>query len=396
MKLLYRSWPKARLLALVLGGLCALGVHAEQALRREVAQPLLAAQEALKAKRADEALALLAPARALKDLNESEQAFVLRVTAAAAMQARQYLVAVDALETLAQRKDVPEAERRNFLQSLVNASVNLKDYERASRWAREGLHLGPEGARFRLVLLQALNLLGRHAEVVAEMQKLPAGAPPNEAELRVLGASQLKLKDEAGYYQTLLQLLKVSASKDYWADLLPRVSQQPGFNPRLELDVYRLYEATGSLEEASDILEMAKLALKAGLPAEAVRVLEQGLARKALSGDAPQALLQQARKRAAEDEQSLAQLREAARDGNGWAQLAELYASAQRWEPALEGYRKAMELGGLRRPDEVRLNYGRCLIGAGQKPEALAVLAQVGGDSRAMAQLWTLLAQAAH
>lgn len=375
--------------------------QADDALRREVAQPLQAAQDVLKARRPDEALALLAPLRARTDLTDAERALLDRTTAAAAMQARQFALAVPAFESLLQRTDLSEAERRAFVQSLVNASINLKDYTRAARWALAGWQAGgPEAARFRQVRWQSLAMLAQHAELVAEARQAQseAGSPPlNEAELRALGASQLKLRDEAGYYQTLLQLLRQSptleGSRDYWADLLPRVTQQPGFNSRLELDVYRLYEATGNLEDAAEFSSFASLAMKAGLPAEASRVLALGAERRVLVDAPAQTQLAQARKRAAEDEQALPGLREAARQGNDWAQLGDLLGSAQRWPQAVEAYEKALGLGALRRPEEVRLHYGRSLIGAGRKAQAREVLSAVGGDGLLVAQLWLLYAQ---
>lgn len=375
--------------------------QADESLRREVAQPLQAAQDVLKARRPEEALALLAPLRSRADLTDAERGLLDRTTASAALQARQFALAVPAFESLLQRPDLAETERRAFVQSLVNASINLKDYSRAARWALVGWQAGgPEVARFRQVRLQALGMLGQHAELVAEARKAQseAGSPAlNEAELRALGASQLKLKDEGGYYQTLLQLLQQSTtldgSRDYWADLLPRVTQQPGFNNRLELDVYRLYEATGNLEDAAEFSSFAGLAMKAGLPAEASRVLALGAERRVLVDATAQAQLAQARNRAAEDERALAALRENARQGNDWAQLGDLLGSAQQWPQAVEAYEKALGLGALRRPEEVRLHYGRSLIGAGRKAQAREVLGALAGDGLMLAQLWLLYAQ---
>lgn len=391
----------ALFLALFLALACAGGARADALLRPEVARPLQAAQEALKARRPEEALAALEPLQARQDLNEAERATLERASAQAALQARQYARAVPALEWLLQRPDGGGPERPAWLQSVVSASLQLKDYERAAHWARLGWQAGgAEAARFRQVRLQALGLLGRHAEVLAEARaaQAEAGSPPlNEAEWRALGASQLKLKDQAGYEQTLRQLLRlapsVEAAREYWADLLPRLVGQPGMQGRLELDLYRLYELTGNLEDAAEYGSYAELALKAGLPAEAARIWALGLERQALRPGPDTERLRQARQRAAEDEQALPALRAAARQGEDWAQVAEVLASAQRWEPAAEAYARALALGGLRRPDEVRLHYGRSLLALGRKPQAQEVWAQVGGEAQALAQLWLLYAR---
>ncbi len=63
---------------------------------------------------------------------------------------------------------------------------------------------------------------------------------------------------------------------------MTRVQRKPGFSERLELDVYRLMQATGNLKTADDYMEMAQLALQAGFPAEAQKVINDGYAKKDL------------------------------------------------------------------------------------------------------------------
>ena len=125
-------------------------------------------------------------------------------------------------------------------------------------------------------LVQALAASGQHAEVVTVMlakisQDASTGKKTPEAELRTLAVSYRQLKDDAGYMATLKQLLSGYPSKPYWAEVIGRMSQQAGLNTRLELDLYRLLEQTDNMEDAAEYMEMAALALKAGLPSEAVR-----------------------------------------------------------------------------------------------------------------------------
>lgn len=375
--------------------------HAQASVRRELAQALQQARDALQNRQPEQALTALDAVRARTDLNDTERGLTDRTLATAAMQARQFALAVSAYESLLQRPDLTEPDRQAFVQSLVNASLQLKDHARAARWALEGWRAGgAQALRFRQVRLQSLALLERHDEVLSLARDLRAdaqAAPLTETEWRVLAASQLKLKDEPGYQDTLLQLIRASrdaqARRAYWADLLPRVSQRPGFNPRLELDVYRLYEATGNLEDAADYQAWAHLAMKAGFPAEAARVLAQAVQHGVVPAAAVQTLLGQARQRAAEDEQALPGLLAAARSGEDWAQLGDLLGSNQRWDEAAQAYDRALALGGLKRPEEVRLHYGRCLWGAGRTAQAQEMFKGVGGDSQAVAQLWWVLAQ---
>ena len=89
-----------------------------------------------------------------------------------------------------------------------------------------------------------------------------------------------------------------------------RIQRKPGFANRLTLDVYRLMQATGNLKETSDLMEMAQLALQAGLPGEAKKVVDEGYAKGVLGtgadADRHKRLRDMANKQAAEDQKGMA------------------------------------------------------------------------------------------
>lgn len=378
-------------------GLLVLGLPAaaaEPSYRREVLQAVQAAQEQLGAKRPAEALQQLAAVRTREDLNPDERLLTERLAGVAALQAQQPREALSALERVIAMPQLPVADRPAILDALSSASARAQDAPRTERWARACLDAGCPPERLRPLLLQALAVQGKHAELLqafraelAEPARLRALAEP---ELRMIGASQAALKDHAGYIQTLQALLARAPSRAYWGDLLLRLPGQPGFNPRLELDVYRLMLDTDTLEELPEYLDMARLALKAGLPAEAVSVLERARA-KGLALDAPAAaLLKQASQRSREDEQALPELQKAARDADGWAQLALLHFAAGRWSEAQAAWTRAFAAGTPRHAEEARLHQGIALLRSGQAAAARELLGKVGGDPATLARLWLL------
>lgn len=383
----------------VWGWCAASGAWAQVDLRAELARPLQAAQEALKTNQAAQALTLLTQARAVPALTASERVLVERLTAAAALSAQQYPQAISALDFLVQSPDVPVADKLTLLESLVHASQRTKDYPHLVAAARQYLAAGGSNATIRLMMVQSLSVLGQHDQVVREVQALLAREPLtpalSEAELRLLAASHKQLKNEAGYYAALKLLVARYPTPDYWIDVVSRVQRQPGFNTRLELDTYRLLEAVGGLDEADDLLYMSSLALKAGLPAEALRLLDQGFASKVL-GNGPDAaqhtkLRQQAAQRVAEDDKALAAL-EAATDSTARAQLGDVLASKSQWERANTAYAQALAQGGVKREVELRLHYGVSLLKANKGQDARAMLGSVHDDPSAveLASLWIL------
>lgn len=374
------------------------------ALRAELHQPLVAAQEALKNNQAEQALTRIREALAVAQLTSAERTLVLRTQAVAALRAQNWDLAIEALEHLLSSPEVTAADRLPLLESLISAGQQKKDHAMVVKWARQYLKEGGPKPVVRVVMIQTLAVMGDHKQVVNEMQEkvrldVAAGLKTPEQELRLLAVSQRQLKDNAGYQSTLRRLLEAYPSKAYWAEVIQRLAQQVSLNPRLELDLYRLLDQTDNLEEAGDYTEMAQLALKAGLPAEALRVMAKGFDVGILGQGAEAAahnkLRTEAQKKVQEDERSFAQFEQSAQDSTAWAGVGNVYASQLNWAAANVAYAKALAVGGVRREPELRLHHAISLIKAGQKDVARQQLAAVQGDALAveLASLWGLLAR---
>lgn len=385
-------------------GLMVSAAMAQGSLRNEVIKPVAAAQEAIKSNQNDQALGLLRDALAVPQLSAAEKNMILRTQAVAAMRAQKWPLAVEALESLVTSADVPQADKRPLLESLINASLQTKDDARVVKWSRQYVQDGGSNGAVHLALVQSLAVSGQHAEVVTVMlakirQDAATGKKTPEAELRTLAVSYRQLKDDAGYMATLKQLLSAYPSKPYWAEVIGRMSQQAGLNTRLELDLYRLLEQTDNMEDAAEYIEMAALALKAGLPSEAVRILNKGfdggILGKGGEAAAHNKLRTDAQKKVREDDALFAQLEKTAKDGASWAAVGDVHFSRQNWSAAHVAYAKAIESGGLRREHEVRLHDAISLIQADQKQAARQQLALVNGDATAveLAALWAILAR---
>lgn len=392
-------------LTALLGGLWLCGVaQAQGSVRPEVHKPLAAAQEALKNNQTDVALKLAADALAVSELTAVERNAILRTRAVAATRAQNWDLVIESLEPLVVQAEITAADKRPMLETLVSASQQMKDYPRLIKWARQYLQEGGSNPSMRTVMIQVLAVTGQHAEVVKEMlEKLrldeAAGKKTVEEELRMLAVSYRQLKDNAGYEATLRKLLTNHPSKAYWSETISRLARAPGLNQRLELDLYRLLEASGNLEEPDEFTDMAQMALRAGLPAEALRVLnvgyDKGVLGKGAEAAAHAKLKAEAQKKAQEDDKSFPQLEKSAKDGNTLAGVGDVHASKQNWAAANAAYAQALAAGGLRREQELRLHYAISLIKAGQKDQALQQLQAVQGDSTAVgiASLWALLAK---
>lgn len=385
--------------------LCAWGVLgvalttlAQVNMRPEVAKPLQAAQEAIQSKQPEIALLKIQEARSTPQLTEPEKMFLERLSVVAAMNAQKFDVASSSLEFLLQSQQLSVADRLTLTETMVSVSQRNKEHAKVVQWARRYALDGGKKQIVHIMKVQALALQGLHKDVLQEMTEAykATGYQPEEAELRIYAFSQKQLKDDAGYMGTLTQLVTRFSNKDYWSDLLNLLGRAPGINARRQLDISRLMDAAGTMEEAEDYLDAAQFAIKAGLPYEAIRVIEQGhgagLYKGATVANAAK-LKQQAQQRASEDDKALKSLADASDNGPMLAQLGDVLLSKGQWAEAAQAYQKALSKGGLVREGETRLNCGIALLKLKQLDAAKSMLQSVAGDASTvqLASLWILL-----
>lgn len=394
----------ALLLTLALAGPGA-AAQAPESVRPELGKPLVAAQALLKAGRYQEALAALRDADAVTDRTPYERYILERLRGAAAAGAGDDATMSRAFEAVLASGRVERAEGLRIIEALAGKAFRAKDYPKAVEWcerhARDG---GSSSPQMATLCTSALYQSGDHAGVVKSLQPRlrevdPAAPVLDEPTLRMLAASYTQLGDEAGYLATLEKLLQRHPNQAYWAEALARLPRQPHFSDRLMLDLLRLKLATGPLGTADHYLDLAQLAMLAGLPAEAGRVLQAGHD-AGLLGNGPDAARHQrlqavANQQAAEDDRMMAS-EAAGLTGDAMFATGMVLASAGKAGKGLELMAQGLAKGGLRRPDEARLRYGQALLASGRKLRAIEVFKTVrGGEGLAdLGRLWVLHAEA--
>jgi tetratricopeptide (TPR) repeat protein len=380
----------------------------QQALRPEVGKPLQAAQELYKARKYKEALAKVREADNIGGKTPSEVYTIERMRAAIAAAAGDTGVAIKAFETLVESGKLSAEEQLKFVNALGGLYYQQKDYAKAISWWQRYFKDGGDDPKVRNVLNQAYYLAGDYARAQKEIavdvvMEEKAGRTPAEEQLQLLANCALKQNDKAGYLQAMEKLVAYHPKKEYWADLINGVQSKSGFSDRLTLDVYRLKLAVGQMKDADDYMEMAQLALQAGFPAEAVKVVEQAYKTGAF-GSGPEADRQKrlrdlAGKQAADDRKTMAQGEadaQKSKDGIALVNLGYAYVTAGPPDKGIALMEQGIKKGGMKRPDDAKLHLGIACLQTGRKAEALQVLKSVQGNDGAadLARYWIL--QATH
>ncbi len=377
-------------------------------LRAEIATPLQAAQNALRAGNHGEALARVAEAEKIAAPTPYERYVLLRLKAAALYGAGELERAAQAFDSALDLPDMPAADRLPVLEISAKLALQRKDYPRAVARLKVYFAAGGADAELRGLYPQVLALAGDSPGAAREAAALvaadeQAGRVPAEALLRLLASTSDSAGDPGGYLRALERLALTTGKAEYWSELIARTTRRDGFAAeRLRLDVYRLRRAAGLPLQGREWVDMAQRAFQAGLPGEARAVLQEGAAQKMVGVGADAAadrkLVDLVGKAAAQDEASSNDSEAAARkaaDGNALASLGMALSGAGKAERGAALIAAGEAKAGLRRPDDTALHLGIALWRAGQREAALQSWARVkGSDGNAdLARLWSLLAR---
>lgn len=367
--------------------------------RPEVGRPLQAAQDLIKQQKYRDALAKLREAEAVGSLTAYESGLVEQLRGSAASGAGDYAAAAKAYETYLSAAHPEPATQLKLIQAVATFYYQAKDYGKAATWANRYLSEGGNDTQTRTLLAQSYYQAEDYANAANALQDLIKQQPATEQQLQLLANAYVKTDDQNGYRATLEKLVANYPKPDYWTDLLRRVSTRSGFAERLQLDSDRLGLAVGSLNNAADYVELAELALQAGLPGEAKAAIEKGFSKGLLGSGADaerhKRLRDLAAKKADEDLKSLpASEKEAAngKDGTGLVNTGLDYLGYGQSDKAVALIEQGIQKGGLKHPDDAQLHLGLAYLAAGHKDKAAQAfkLAQGSDGASDLARLWSL------
>lgn len=393
---------RAFVLSLLLGSPLVWAQPAEP-LRSEVAKPLQAAQEAMRAGNGADAMARIKEAAAVPQLNGHERYMIDRMRGPAAAMAGDYPEALRSFDSALASGRPTATERLAIWQAMVQSAQRANDAGVVARAARGYIADGGPEPRIRQALAQALYALQDHDGMVQALQALvvadeAAGRKTAEEVLKLLAAGQLKLSDAVGYRKTLERLVSAYPTPAYWADLIARLQAQPDFPPRLRIDALRLARQVGALTDRADHLEYVDLAVLSGQPSEALAAFDEGMAKgflgRGTTSDADQRRRQLLAKAATEDLAQVAQAEGSARraaDGQPLVSLGLALTFMGQVDKGVAMMAEGIAKGVQRQPEEARLRWGVALWQGGRRAAAKAAwepltLGQAAASD--LARLW--------
>jgi hypothetical protein len=372
--------------------------------RPEVGKPLQAAALDLKDKKFKEAAAKLHEAEAVKDKTAYEEFVVEQVRGAVAAGMGDTAGAIKSYSTIVGSGRLSGQDQARMEQALAGLYYQSKDYPKTTAWVTRYYKDGGADPEMRTLLIQSYYLGNDFASAAKEAEgqiqaEEKAGKIPPEQQLQLAANCYVQQKDNAGYANMLEKLVAYYPKKEYWKDIVHRISTRPGFADRLSYDAELLGYATGALGTSTELMELTQLALQAGDSGAAQSILDKAFASGALGSgsdvERQKRLRDLTAKTVAEDVANLPRAEAdaaAAPSGDALVGIGYRYTDLGQTDKGVALMEKGVSKGGLKYPEDAKLHLGLAYIAAGQSTAAVRTLKTVQGtDGPAdLARLWVV------
>lgn len=377
---------------------------------KAVATPLKAAQEAMQKKQWDTALTEIKKAQAVEKKTPFEAYQIDEFMGYVLIQQKKFGDAAPVFERMLNSGMVPADQVDERTKTVAQLYFQVKEYNKAAQWAKKWLEKHPNTEDMGILLGQSQYLLNDFKGAAATMTNVvnnaeKAGRKPDENWIQIVMSSQFKLDNRDGIGEALKKMVRHYPKPEYWENLLD-IYRRKGNGDRMTLGYYRLMNEVGVLKEKGDYVEMAQLAMDAGVPGEAQEIVQKGMSAGILKSDDKteqgryDRLLAGAKKQSDLDKASLSQLAaEAEKSSSGQPQVAlgQAYLSYGETDKAIAALQKGISVGtGVTDIDEAQISLGIAYLKKGQKDQARQAFNAVKDGSKwnDLADLWAIRTQA--
>lgn len=365
-------------------------------------KPLVAAQEAARKEQWPACIAALKELDAVPENTPYDTYVINDILGFCGLRANDTALAIASWSKVVD-SEFADATRANSLRKgLLQLSYQAKDYGKAIGYGQRMIADGSKDEAVYLLTIQSYYLSNdfKGAEKLAGdyvTSLESAGQTPPDMALQLYTSACIKQDNDLCTLRALEKQARYSPKKETWPNLTLLMFRAGGETNTL--NIFRLAREMGGMTRGEEYTEMAQLSLEKGLPGEAQSVIEEGKAKGFFTNKSNQELatrlLATAKAQAVADKPTLVkQDSEAAGRKNGEVdiRIATAFMSYGDYARAVAAYDRGFAKGGVRNPDEARLNLGIAQLKAGNKEAAAASFAAVQGDEtlRRLSRLWTL------
>jgi hypothetical protein len=373
---------------------------------RSIAKEIIAAQKALQANQFAEGLKSLTAAEAISPLTPFDHKTIDELKAFAYIKTNDYKSAQHAYEDALATGVANAEETSRYSRAVFSIAISTQQYAKAIDFGKKLVDSGNATGDIYMAITQSYYLQKDCKDATVWVDKSIAFArTSHETPKENLYLFKLQCafdnNDNAGTIAALEDLIRLNGKTDYWNKLL-RLERQDEREDKNLLMIYRIMYNTGSMNAASDYMEMAQLLGDAALPGEAQAVVQKGLDSGLVGADQKDRtnrLLNSVKTRADTDRKGLPQLEgEASKSAAGEldVKLGEVYFGFADYQNAVTAITRGVQKGQIKHPEEAYIYLAlaqKNLKNDAEAKKALGQLKNVAGMNPRILKLWNLYAE---
>ncbi len=385
---------------MLLSPVTSIAADAQPKVSAKILKPLKAAQEAIQAKDWQAALAALAEAQAVEPKSPYDEFMLNELAWYPKLQVKDFAGAAQSLEAAVASGFVPEADLPQRYKALAQLNFQIKDYAKAAEFGSKVLAVSPDSQDVAALVAQSKYLQQDYAGARAVVDQTASRVAKPEEQLLMIGLrASYEMDDRAATRSAIESLVRYYPAPKYWEDLLNNQLYETKADRDLRA-LYRLIFDTKTMNKPEEYSEAASIILAGGFPAEAKRVLEQGMASGVFTGESltrAQSDLQRAKSGAEADAKDLPgadKALAAAKTGNEMVAIGKLFFSAGEYEKAADAIRKGLDKGGVTDVNDANALLGIAEVRAGKGQASYPAFDAISDAKlKEIASLWKLFVE---
>lgn len=293
-------------------------------------------------------------------------------------------------EKVLQEEQLSDALQLGTLYTLAQLKFVQEDYQGAIALLKKWMTLQPIiGADPYVLLAQGYYQLDDMSNSLVNINKAvdmyeSKGKIPKESWFSLQRAIYYGKGDNKKVISILEKMAKYYSKPSYWKQL----SSMYGIVDRDKDQLHALETAylMGAVIKEKELMNLAYLLMGADVPYKAAQIIDRGMNAKQIEPTSKNLeVLATAWRLAQEVKKSIPAMQQAAQksdSGDLYARLAGIYLNNDEYQNALSAGNKALQRGGIKRPDQLRIVLGMSLVNQGKYNESLKYFMAAAKDDR--------------
>jgi tetratricopeptide (TPR) repeat protein len=369
---------------------------------KQIAKPMAAANDAMKARRWQDVLNKVREAKGITGYMPSatDEFYMHEFQGFAYSQLKQYPEAARELEAGLNSPCMAGSKKGERYKALTAIYAAMRNNAKVIEYGNLAAKTGG-GGDSSIYVAQAYYQSGDNKNAIRVMNETISatearGQTPKENWLLQLQASCAKVGDNACVSRQFEKLVVYYPKLEYWQNVTSSLRQLDNVTDTQQLNIMRLATYVKVMKRPDEFKEMAQLALEQGVPCEAQSVLEGAFAsnvfKEARDKDVNTRLLASARAACSPAKAALAQNEAKASTGGELVKVGAGYLTSGDPTKAVGLLQRGIAKGQLTNPDEAGILLGIAQLKANNKAEAAKAFKTVKSDPTMarIAKLWAL------